>query len=183
MPSYRRYHGGRGLPGGRLPKTSLRPFGSSASGRFSQGVPLAISSRLLPQYHWSIAAVTDSRRFGTEWWRKRTWIRTTIIEWQHLLWWELPLRRFASRHPRRAGHPAAAGDPRHRHLRPSLLASIGWAFSRPRNESNGEATVVRRANRIGLSARTIGATSVIIDSTKFCVGSAGEGASWQIISF
>ena len=50
---------------------------------------LAIFSRLLPQYHWSVAAVTDSQRFGTEWWRKRTWIRTTVIEWQHLLWWEL----------------------------------------------------------------------------------------------
>jgi len=50
---------------------------------------LAIFSHLLPDYHWSIAAVEDPMRFGRQWWRKREWIRTSIIEWQHLLWWEL----------------------------------------------------------------------------------------------
>jgi hypothetical protein len=50
---------------------------------------LAIFSRLLPQYRWSIAAVPDSARFGSHWWRKREWIRTALIEWQHMLWWEL----------------------------------------------------------------------------------------------
>ena len=62
---------------------------------------LAIFSHLLPQYHWSIAPVTDAQRFGTEWWRKRSWIRTTVIEWQHLLWWEL-LDRFRFKPIRRA---------------------------------------------------------------------------------
>jgi uncharacterized SAM-binding protein YcdF (DUF218 family) len=57
---------------------------------------LAIFSRLLPNYHWSIAAVQDPMRFGGPWWRKREWIRTTIVEWQHLLWWEIIDRwRFA----------------------------------------------------------------------------------------
>ena len=50
---------------------------------------LAIFSRLLPHYRWSIAAVPDPTRFGGLWWRKREWIRTTLIEWQHMLWWEI----------------------------------------------------------------------------------------------
>jgi hypothetical protein len=57
---------------------------------------LAIFSRLLPQYRWSIAAVPDAARFGVRWWRKREWIRTALIEWQHMLWWEMVDRwRFA----------------------------------------------------------------------------------------
>jgi hypothetical protein len=57
---------------------------------------LAIFSGLLSNYHWSIAAVQDTMRFGGQWWRKREWIRTTIVEWQHLLWWEVIDRwRFA----------------------------------------------------------------------------------------
>jgi uncharacterized SAM-binding protein YcdF (DUF218 family) len=57
---------------------------------------LAIFSRLLPNYHWSIAGVKDPMRFGEHWWGKREWIRTAIVEWQHLLWWELIDRwRFA----------------------------------------------------------------------------------------
>jgi uncharacterized SAM-binding protein YcdF (DUF218 family) len=50
---------------------------------------LAIFSRLLPNYHWSIAGVEDPMRFGERWWRKREWIRTAVVEWQHLLWWEM----------------------------------------------------------------------------------------------
>ena len=57
---------------------------------------LAMFSRLLPQYRWSITAVSDPLRFGRQWWRKREWIRTTAVEWQHLLWWEMIDRwRFA----------------------------------------------------------------------------------------
>jgi hypothetical protein len=57
---------------------------------------LAIFSRLLPQYRWSIAAVPDAARFGVHWWRKRVWIRTALIEWQHMLWWQMVDRwRFA----------------------------------------------------------------------------------------
>jgi uncharacterized SAM-binding protein YcdF (DUF218 family) len=50
---------------------------------------LAIFSRLLPAYRWSIAAAPDTARFRGHWWRKRVWIRTTLIEWQHMLWWEM----------------------------------------------------------------------------------------------
>jgi hypothetical protein len=61
---------------------------------------LAIFSRLLPNYHWTIAPVEDPMRFGGQWWRKREWIRTSIIEWQHLLWWEFIDRwRFAPSTP------------------------------------------------------------------------------------
>jgi len=49
----------------------------------------AIFSRLLPGYHWTIAAIPDAGRFDVHWWRKRVWIRTALIEWQHFLWWEL----------------------------------------------------------------------------------------------
>jgi uncharacterized SAM-binding protein YcdF (DUF218 family) len=50
---------------------------------------LAIFSHLLPQYRFSIAAVPDASEFGPHWWRKREWIRTAVVEWQHILWWEM----------------------------------------------------------------------------------------------
>jgi uncharacterized SAM-binding protein YcdF (DUF218 family) len=50
---------------------------------------LEMFSRLLPAYHWSIASISDSARFRTSWWQRRVWIRTTAVEWQHMLWWEL----------------------------------------------------------------------------------------------
>jgi uncharacterized SAM-binding protein YcdF (DUF218 family) len=50
---------------------------------------LAMFSHLLPQYRWSIAAVPEAREFGTHWWRKREWIRTAVVERQHILWWEM----------------------------------------------------------------------------------------------
>lgn len=50
---------------------------------------LAIFSHLLPRYRWSIATVRDATRFNVHWWRSRVWIRTTLIEWQHMVWWEL----------------------------------------------------------------------------------------------
>ncbi len=48
---------------------------------------LTIFSRLLPQYRWSVAAVPGKRDFDRHWWRKRAWIRTTMVECQHFLWW------------------------------------------------------------------------------------------------
>ena len=50
---------------------------------------MAIFSRLLPRYRWSITTVPNAARFNIYWWRRRVWIRTTLIEWQHMLWWEL----------------------------------------------------------------------------------------------
>jgi hypothetical protein len=69
---------------------------------------LAIFSRLLPQYRWSVAAVQDPMRFGAPWWQKREWIRTAIIEWQHLLWWEMIDRwRFVPQTSQSVVQPAA----------------------------------------------------------------------------
>ena len=57
---------------------------------------LAMFSRLLPQYRWSIIPVADDTKFVPAWWRKREWIRTAVVEWQHLFWWEFVDRwRFA----------------------------------------------------------------------------------------
>ncbi len=69
---------------------------------------LAMFSRLMPQYRWSIIPVADETNFGTAWWRKREWVRTTVVEWQHLFWWEFVDRwRFAP--STEAIPPAATG--------------------------------------------------------------------------
>ena len=49
---------------------------------------LATFSHLLPKYRWSITAVPDAAKFDAQWWRRREWIRTVVVEWQHLIWWE-----------------------------------------------------------------------------------------------
>ncbi len=41
----------------------------------------------LPQYHWSVAAAKDPRLFGTTWWRRREWAKTTFQEWLKVIWW------------------------------------------------------------------------------------------------
>ena len=50
---------------------------------------LTMFSHLLPQYRWSITAVHDPKNFEPQWWRRREWVRTTVVEWEHLLWWEI----------------------------------------------------------------------------------------------
>jgi len=41
----------------------------------------------LPQYRWSVAAAKDPRLFGTKWWRRREWAKTTFQEWLKVIWW------------------------------------------------------------------------------------------------
>ena len=41
----------------------------------------------LPQYHWSVAAAHDLRIFGTHWWQRREWAKTTFEEWLKVIWW------------------------------------------------------------------------------------------------
>jgi hypothetical protein len=48
-----------------------------------------IFSKLLPDYRYEIAAVSDPRDFGTPWWRHREWAKTAFNEWLKLVWWEL----------------------------------------------------------------------------------------------
>jgi uncharacterized SAM-binding protein YcdF (DUF218 family) len=50
---------------------------------------LSIARHVMPQYRWSAAAAWNSTEFGTHWWQRRTWAKTTVLEWQRLLWWQL----------------------------------------------------------------------------------------------
>ena len=50
---------------------------------------LSILRARLPQYRWSVSAVTDAYRFGEPWWRHREWAKTCVYEWQKLIWWKL----------------------------------------------------------------------------------------------
>lgn len=38
---------------------------------------------------YSVAAVSDEREFGVEWWRNREWAKVNFEEWLKLIWWEL----------------------------------------------------------------------------------------------
>jgi uncharacterized SAM-binding protein YcdF (DUF218 family) len=49
---------------------------------------LAIFSRRLPQYQWSVAAAHNPAAFGDAWWTHREWAKTTFDEWTKLIWWE-----------------------------------------------------------------------------------------------
>jgi uncharacterized SAM-binding protein YcdF (DUF218 family) len=57
---------------------------------------LSIVRHTLPQYQWSVAAVPSPFFFGTPWWHKREWIKTTLIEWQKSCWWFL-VERWSTR--------------------------------------------------------------------------------------
>jgi uncharacterized SAM-binding protein YcdF (DUF218 family) len=49
----------------------------------------SIFSKRLPKHEVSIAAARDERWFSTAWWKRRRWAKTTLEEWQKLMWWEL----------------------------------------------------------------------------------------------
>jgi uncharacterized SAM-binding protein YcdF (DUF218 family) len=48
---------------------------------------LSIFRQRVPQYQWSVAAVTDDSRFRPQWWQRREWAKTTFMEWTKLVWW------------------------------------------------------------------------------------------------
>ena len=51
---------------------------------------LSVLRREMPQYHWSVAAVTDKSEFQAQnWWRRREWAKTTVLEWSKLVWWQV----------------------------------------------------------------------------------------------
>lgn len=58
-----------------------------------------VARRVQPQYHWSIAAAVDPQ-FDVHWWRSREQAKTTITEWQKLLWWTL-VEQWATNSPSR----------------------------------------------------------------------------------
>ena len=49
---------------------------------------LATFMRILPGYHWSVAASEDSAEFGKNWWEHREWAKQTVTEWSRIIWWE-----------------------------------------------------------------------------------------------
>jgi hypothetical protein len=48
---------------------------------------LSVFQNRLPQYTWSIATVPDDYDFRAQWWRKRAWAKTYLLEWLKLGWW------------------------------------------------------------------------------------------------
>jgi uncharacterized SAM-binding protein YcdF (DUF218 family) len=50
---------------------------------------LSVFQRRLPQYEWSVAASHDEVEFRQDYWNNREWIKTTLQEWQKLVYWEL----------------------------------------------------------------------------------------------
>ncbi len=49
---------------------------------------LATFMRILPRYHWSVAASEDPAEFGKNWWEHRQWAKQTVTEWSRIIWWE-----------------------------------------------------------------------------------------------
>jgi len=49
----------------------------------------SVFTHRLPQYQWSIAAAHDPRVFGTRWWQRREWAKTTFEEWLKVVWWNV----------------------------------------------------------------------------------------------
>ncbi|HLH09285.1 MAG TPA: YdcF family protein [Terriglobales bacterium] len=48
----------------------------------------AIFRKMLPEYRVFVASAPDDQ-FGVNWWRHREWAKTTLQEWQKLIFWEL----------------------------------------------------------------------------------------------
>jgi uncharacterized SAM-binding protein YcdF (DUF218 family) len=49
----------------------------------------SIFRAVLPRYAWSVAAARDPSEFREDYWKGRETIKTTFIEWQKLLFWNL----------------------------------------------------------------------------------------------
>jgi uncharacterized SAM-binding protein YcdF (DUF218 family) len=50
---------------------------------------LLIFRRRLPQYACSTAAAQNQIEFRQDYWNNREWLKTTLLEWQKLAYWEL----------------------------------------------------------------------------------------------
>jgi len=49
---------------------------------------LHIFQKEVPGISFSVAAVRDSKQFGTRWWAHRQWAKTFLDEWLRLIWWK-----------------------------------------------------------------------------------------------
>ncbi len=43
----------------------------------------------LPQYHWSVAAVSAPYHYADRWWKHRAWAKSVLYEWEEFAMWEL----------------------------------------------------------------------------------------------
>ena len=50
---------------------------------------LSIFTHELAGHDVRVAAVSDEREFGPQWWRHRQWAKRNFDEWARLVWWEL----------------------------------------------------------------------------------------------
>jgi uncharacterized SAM-binding protein YcdF (DUF218 family) len=50
---------------------------------------LDIFRKRLPQYRWSVAAVSAPYNYAEQWWRHRAWAKTVLEEWNEFAWWKL----------------------------------------------------------------------------------------------
>ena len=74
-------------------KSCLEPFHPSSvllvSSEFHTRRASQIFRKRLPQYRLSVSPSPDPRLFGSQWWKERRWAKTTLDEWEKLIWWEL----------------------------------------------------------------------------------------------
>jgi uncharacterized SAM-binding protein YcdF (DUF218 family) len=50
---------------------------------------LSVFQRRLPQYGWSVTTSHDETEFRQDYWNNREWLKTTLLEWEKLAYWEL----------------------------------------------------------------------------------------------
>jgi uncharacterized SAM-binding protein YcdF (DUF218 family) len=50
---------------------------------------LSVFRAVLPKYAWSVAATRDPSEFREQYWKGRESAKTTLLEWQKLLFWNL----------------------------------------------------------------------------------------------
>ncbi|MBV9609559.1 MAG: YdcF family protein, partial [Acidobacteria bacterium] len=50
---------------------------------------LAVFRKRLPNHIFYVAGASNPYLFGRRWWEHREWAKTTAMEWEKLLWWEL----------------------------------------------------------------------------------------------
>jgi len=50
---------------------------------------LEIFRHSMPRYRWTASAAHDPEEFGERYWQHREWLKTTLLEWQKLLYWNV----------------------------------------------------------------------------------------------
>lgn len=46
-------------------------------------------ARAFSNFHFSVAAAYDDREFGEQWWRRRQWAKTNLLEFSKFVWWQV----------------------------------------------------------------------------------------------